>query len=302
MPQSSEILKMLIESACADGTLVDSDRELLEQKARTLGISQADLNKMITNALGKTPPKGDGIIPDPDPEKHEPENPEPPKTKPEAVITVKKDKDSYIKPLIITVAAMIVTALVCYFIFRNNPPEGNESQDTNNIGEVTPEPPVDAHLVELIQTGEDIFKTKNIARAKALFVNALAEYPDNEELKNRIAKCDLIIKAAAYSALRQVRGTSPSSVPNKLGFADTLGYIVVDFLYDEEIDRQTDIMSLKEDGKYGVIGGDLKETSDFKYLETLWIPSAKHYRLVTDETGAAVLATVQNGKLTIQQH
>ena len=48
---SIEIMKMLIQSACGDGTLSDTDRKLLEKKASDFGISQDNLNKMIEAEL-----------------------------------------------------------------------------------------------------------------------------------------------------------------------------------------------------------------------------------------------------------
>ena len=51
---SIEIMKMLIQSACGDGTLTDADRKLLEKKASDFGISQDKLNKMIEAELNGT--------------------------------------------------------------------------------------------------------------------------------------------------------------------------------------------------------------------------------------------------------
>ena len=48
---SIEIMKMLIQSACGDGTLSDADRKLLEKKASDFNISQDQLNKMIEAEL-----------------------------------------------------------------------------------------------------------------------------------------------------------------------------------------------------------------------------------------------------------
>ena len=48
---SIERMKMLIQSACGDGTLSDVDRKLLEKKASDFGISQDELNKMIDAEL-----------------------------------------------------------------------------------------------------------------------------------------------------------------------------------------------------------------------------------------------------------
>ncbi|MCR4560257.1 MAG: protein kinase [Bacteroidales bacterium] len=46
-----EILKMLIKSACSDGTISDTDRQLLEKKASGMGVSLDELNQLINNEL-----------------------------------------------------------------------------------------------------------------------------------------------------------------------------------------------------------------------------------------------------------
>ena len=51
---SVDILKMLVESACSDGTLSDTDRALLEKKAKDMGVSSDQLNKMIESAINGT--------------------------------------------------------------------------------------------------------------------------------------------------------------------------------------------------------------------------------------------------------
>lgn len=49
------ILNMLIESACSEGTLSASDRELLEKKANELGVSLDELNTFINSKLSPQP-------------------------------------------------------------------------------------------------------------------------------------------------------------------------------------------------------------------------------------------------------
>lgn len=48
---SVEILKMLIKSACTDGSLSEQDRALLTRKANDFGIAKAELDKMIDEEL-----------------------------------------------------------------------------------------------------------------------------------------------------------------------------------------------------------------------------------------------------------
>lgn len=46
-----EILKMLVKSACSDGTISDTDRQLLEKKASGMGVSLDELNQLINSEL-----------------------------------------------------------------------------------------------------------------------------------------------------------------------------------------------------------------------------------------------------------
>ena len=55
---SLDILKMLIESACAEGEPMEDDKVLLKKKAAELGISESELNKMISAKV-----KGEDYIP-----------------------------------------------------------------------------------------------------------------------------------------------------------------------------------------------------------------------------------------------
>lgn len=50
---SIEILKMLIQNACSDGTISENDRKLLEKKAPEAGVSLEELNSMIENEINK---------------------------------------------------------------------------------------------------------------------------------------------------------------------------------------------------------------------------------------------------------
>ena len=62
---SAEILKMLVESACSEGSLTDSDRVLLEKKASDFGISKDKLNEMIATALGTNNNQSSNVPPTP---------------------------------------------------------------------------------------------------------------------------------------------------------------------------------------------------------------------------------------------
>ncbi len=317
-------LETMARALVKDGTISPANRQILETEAEKLAVSAEELDEIIKRVLNGSssvdkPSSDTQATPPPEPkvedtQKSEPETPAPEQASQTAETKApdasnppsspNPDKERNIKPLIIAIALLAAIAIVVWLLCRNTtePVSDTPTSDNNETTQDENITVADPELEKLIKAGEDIFKTKNVARAKKMFQAALVQYPDNAAIKSRIAICDSIIKAAAYPTLRQERGTSPDNVQDKLGFADTNGYIVIDFLYDEEIDKQAEMMALIQGGKYGVIGGELKEASDFKYLETLWIPSANHYRLVTDQTGAAELASVQNGKLTIQQH
>ena len=109
-----------------------------------------------------------------------------------------------------------------------------------------------------------------------------------------------------YTSLTAKRGISPNGEDNKLGFEDTNGYIIIDFLYDEEIGRHSEMIALKIDGKYGVVGGKLKDgVSEFKYTEVLPIQgNNNYYRLVRIENNVfdSDDAKITDGKLIINKH
>lgn len=51
---SVDILQMLVDSACSDGSITDQDRELLKKKASELGVKPEQLEKMIQDSLNPT--------------------------------------------------------------------------------------------------------------------------------------------------------------------------------------------------------------------------------------------------------
>ncbi len=63
---SIEILKMLVDSACSEGTISDQDKRLLFKKAKDFGIQQEVVEQMINKALAKqtdiNPENGSGFI------------------------------------------------------------------------------------------------------------------------------------------------------------------------------------------------------------------------------------------------
>ncbi|MDD6000815.1 MAG: hypothetical protein PUC50_01340 [Bacteroidales bacterium] len=254
-------IKELIHTACEDGHLSDFDRSILEQQAAKKGISCEELNKMI------------------DAELFPPVPPTPASNK----------KRTH---LIIIIAAVIVAAMVCLWFFKTKPEPLPTATPKKNDSTTL----VNTHLQHLIQVGEDIFKTKNIARAKAHFVKILTEYPDNQDILKRINECDKIIKRSDYKSL------TPILENGRLGFGDTEGYIVIDFLYDKEISRNGNMLLLKSGGKYGVVGGDLKTPTETKYQSAEWIAEEKSFQLIKNSMGDCDFVSVQNGQLIINEY
>lgn len=254
-------IKELIHTACSDGHLSDFDRSILEQQAAKIGLSKEELNKMIDDEL--LPPV------------------------PPTHVRNKKRKH-----LIILLAAVIVAAMVCLCIFETKPePLSNITPPKTDSATL-----VDTHLQHLIQVGEDIFKTKNIARAKAHFVKMLTDYPDNQDILKRINECDKIIKRSDYKSLK------PILENGQLGFEDTEGYIVIDFLYDKEISRNGDMILLKSGDKYGVVGGDLKTPTETKYQSAEWIAEEKSFQLIKNSMGDCDFVSVNDGQLIINEY
>ena len=256
-------IKELIHTACSDGHLSDYDRSLLEKQAAKIGLSNAELNKMIDKALGIKPNET----------QYTPEH---------------KNR----KHLIIIMAAVIVAAMGCLWFFKTKT-EPLTTATPENIDSTTL---VDIHLQQLIQIGEDLFKTKNIARAKAHFVKILTEYPDNQDILKRINECDKIIKRSDYKSLK------PILENGQLGFGDTEGYIVIDFLYDKEISRNGNMLLLKSGDKYGVVGGDLKTPTETKYQSAEWIAEEYSFQLIKNSMGDCDFVSVKNGQLIINEY
>jgi len=193
------------------------------------------------------------------------------------------------------VIAAIALVVICFFVFKICLNDNTKSDSSATIGTLPPNP-VDNHLQQLIQDGEDIFKNKNIARAKAIFVKALTEYPDNEGVKQRIAECNKILRQSNYMNLLQARENG------KLGFADKDGYIVIDFLYDQEVERKSEMMVLKSGDKFGVVGGAEKDCSSTKYVKAEWIAEELSYRMLKNQTGDCDFVHVVDGKLIVDEY
>ncbi len=266
-------LKEMIRKFHKEGSLdKPSNQQTLKDEASKSGMSDDELKSLIAEVKGEQQgdysggtTEGGGTITGGDGE------------------NVKNDNDRKYTPYII--GAAIIIAVACLLFWQ---PWKN--------GPVEPPPP---------HPCDTVVKIKNIARAKANYVNLLRQKPDDSvNIKECIDKCDEILETAKYSTLSAKRGTSPNGEQNKLGFEDERGYIVIDFLYDEEIGRHSEIIALKNKGKCGVVGGTLKDgVSEFKYMEVFWISGNRsYYRLVKNNSGDADEAKVKDGKLIINEH
>ena len=258
-------LTELIKAACADGELDDSDRILLEKKAKESGMSNAQLNTLINEALGIKAP--------------EPPSPE-----------HKHKKHSLLFAILVLVA--IAGAVIYWFLNTNT----RQIEPSSTQNDTISQSPVDEHLQELMQIGESLFKSKNIARAKAHLAKALNEYPDNQDIKIRIAECDKILKQSDYKSLKQVHENG------KLGYMDSEDYIVIDFHYDTEIELHGEMLLLKNGEKYGVVGGSLKTPTETKYIESQWIADEKSFRMIKNSTGDCDFLSMENGNLIINEY
>jgi len=203
------------------------------------------------------------------------------------------DKENYnnlIIPKWYIILGVVFVAAVCFWLFYNPKNEviinSAQSNDPNH----------DIEEQQLIQDCEDVFKTKNIARAKAMFVKALSKYPDNEGIRQRIEECNKILRQSNYMVLLQAREKG------KLGFADKDGYIVIDFLYDQEVERKSEMMILKTGDKFGVVGGTVKDCSSTKYIKAEWIAEELSYRMLKNQTGDCDFVHIVDGKLIVDEY
>lgn len=200
----------------------------------------------------------------------------------------------------LTSAALLIVAAVVWYVFGNitdderptDPVKGSEFDSTTNN---PPKLPVDQRLQELIQNAETVFKNKNVARAKRMFEAALREYPDNKEIKDSISQCVEIIRRSDCQSLIQERENG------KLGFADKDGYIVVDFLYDSELDRKAGMIVLKNGDKYCIIGGKDKNESRTQYIDYKWVREEGSFMMSKNLDGDKDFVKVENGNLIIEE-
>ena len=204
------------------------------------------------------------------------------------------DKNS-VNPMIIGIFVGFLLILVCIFagISVTSMPQVSDQpkQDSTTVVQQ----PIDHHLQELIQNAETVFKNRNVARAKRMFEKTLEEYPDNKEIMDRIDKCNEILTQSNYLSLIQARENG------KLGFADKYGYIVIDFLYDSEVERKSEMIVLKNGSKYGIVGGKLKTSTDVKYLDFEWVNIDNCYMMSKNGDGDKDFVKVENGKLLIDE-
>ena len=122
----------------------------------------------------------------------------------------------------------------------------------------------------------------------------LSEYPDNKEIMSRIENCDEIIGRTDCLSLIQVYQDG------KIGFADKDGYIVIDMLYDSELERKAQIIVLKINDNVCIVGGKLKTSTDSKYIDYEWLSDENCYMMKKNNDGDYDFIRVENQKLKIE--
>ena len=121
----------------------------------------------------------------------------------------------------------------------------------------------------LLNEAKKVFDTKNVARALPLYeaiVNKQPAYAEAQnEAKEKVKFCkDQIAKTPLYSLKKELSN-------GKIGYLNKDGYVVIDYLYKDEL-RHTKggkILALKdESGKWGFVDDATKlPITDFKYTD-----------------------------------
>lgn len=224
--------------------------------------------------------------------------PEPPKPQaPQESPAAKEKKKSSLLPIIIIVA--IAAGVGIWLLMKGNaakepssqpqkPTEQTEqpSQQTADQNQQSNAGPSeeerrqnmeDSKLKERMKEADDVFDTKNVARAKALYEKILADKPGYSEAKQKLSKCNDIINAANLDK------ATVGKENGKCGFVTPDGYVIVDYLYDEVVNAKVKgIQAVKKGKYYGIIGNDTKlPVTEFKYTRAIWKPDS--YELVKED-------------------
>ena len=238
------------------------------------------------------------------------QQPQPATVKPAAkpaVTQVEGERKKNMLPLILgIVAAAVVIGIVIFFLMRKgdtpntpaNPVADNTEQQTtkpqkpeDNGGKDNAKPvdepkqnngPTEEEKKQneeqsalkeeyerLLSEAKKVFDTKNVARALPLYeaiVNKQPAYAEAQnEAKEKVKFCKEQIASTPLYSLKKEMSNS------KIGYSNKNGYIVIDYLYKDEL-RHTKggkILAVKdESGKWGFIHDNTKlPFTDFKYTD-----------------------------------
>lgn len=238
------------------------------------------------------------------------QQPQPATVKPAAkpaVTQVEGERKKNMLPLILgIVAAAVVIGIVIFFLMRKGDTPNNPANPTaDNTEQQTTKPqkpddnggkdnakPVDEpkqnngpteeekkqneeqsalkeEYERLLSEAKKVFDTKNVARALPLYEAIVNKQPAYAEAQNEAKeKVKFCKEEIANTPLYQLKKEMSNS---KIGYSNKNGYIVIDYLYKDEL-RHTKggkILAVKdESGKWGFIHDNTKlPFTDFKYTD-----------------------------------
>ena len=129
--------------------------------------------------------------------------------------------------------------------------EKNEGSEVNSV------------VKDLAQKADELFDAQNIAKAKILY-DSIKKINDKYQNDN-IDKCNKILKEA------QLKDLVKDVKNGKVGFVDSKGNVIIDYLYDNADYGKTghlkdNLYALQKNGKWGVIDNKTKQpVCEFKY-------------------------------------
>ncbi|MBN2893777.1 MAG: protein kinase [Bacteroidales bacterium] len=237
---SNDMLKILIESACENGSINQTDRNLIEHKAQQMGISKDQVDKMIEEALAKRLDGNDdelksGFISLEDEEKEQTPPPPPPPPPPPVDETKQKSKFTDVKPLSTQGAMSIVSQAKLHgkwIIIKRIKPKYKDNPKYKELfmREFENAYHLDhPHIVRLLDKGED---------EEGLFYTM--EYVDGRPLSQLFTHTGINNDSIAESVARQI--------------LDALGYVHKKQIFHRD---------LKPDNIYVTFRGDNVKILDF---------------------------------------
>ena len=124
-------------------------------------------------------------------------------------------------------------------------------------------------IKDFAKKADDLFDEQNIVGAKELYDEILLLNPNYRN--DNIQKCNDIIRNAKHPLTKEVGENG------KIGFSDSDGNLVIDYLYDNADYSQgfmkEKLYALKKNGKWGLIDLETKkELTEFKFVAAKGIP------------------------------